>query len=87
MWCRRVPLSVYHCNALHTAHDLRTVAAARNAGPRSNGYGDGRAISIGELVNEGGARYELQLKGSGQTPFCRGADGRAVVRSSVRTPL
>ncbi|KAI2490816.1 hypothetical protein MHU86_23751 [Fragilaria crotonensis] len=44
-----------------------------------NGYGDGRAISIGEFHN-----HELQLKGSGPTPFCRGADGRAVLRSSIR---
>lgn len=55
------------------------------AGPSSDGYGDGRAISIGEVVHPvTGDRYELQLKGSGQTPFCRGADGRAVLRSSVR---
>lgn len=48
-----------------------------------NGYGDGRAISVGELV-VGGQRWEMQLKGAGTTPFCRGADGRAVLRSSVR---
>ena len=48
-----------------------------------NGYGDGRAISVGEVVVEG-ARWEMQLKGAGPTPFCRGADGRAVLRSSVR---
>lgn len=73
-----------------------------------DGYGDGRAISVGEILvshlhgdegkmKEGGkddedeelyphsaSRYELQLKGAGQTPFCRGADGRAVLRSSIR---
>ena len=50
-----------------------------------NGYGDGRAISVGEMVNPvTGARHELQLKGGGRTPFCRGADGRAVLRSSIR---
>jgi len=48
-----------------------------------NGYGDGRAVSVGEVVSEKG-RYELQLKGGGKTPFCRGADGRAVLRSSLR---
>ncbi len=31
-----------------------------------------------------GHRWEMQLKGGGQTPYCRGADGRAVLRSSVR---
>jgi len=48
-----------------------------------NGYGDGRAISVFEGVFEG-RRWELQLKGGGPTPYCRGADGRAVLRSSVR---
>ena len=48
-----------------------------------NGYGDGRAISVFEGVFEG-KRWELQLKGGGPTPYCRGADGRAVLRSSVR---
>ncbi|MBE9029333.1 YdiU family protein [filamentous cyanobacterium LEGE 11480] len=48
-----------------------------------NGYGDGRAISVFEgIVN--GQRWEMQLKGGGPTPYCRGADGRAVLRSSVR---
>ncbi len=48
-----------------------------------NGYGDGRAISVFEgLFN--GSRWEMQLKGGGPTPYCRGADGRAVLRSSVR---
>ena len=48
-----------------------------------NGYGDGRAISVFEGVF-GGRRWEMQLKGGGPTPYCRGADGRAVLRSSVR---
>ena len=48
-----------------------------------NGYGDGRAISVFEgIIN--GKRWEMQLKGGGSTPYCRGADGRAVLRSSVR---
>ncbi len=48
-----------------------------------NGYGDGRAISVFEgIIN--GQRWEMQLKGGGPTPYCRGADGRAVLRSSVR---
>lgn len=49
-----------------------------------NGYGDGRAISIFEGVFNNGKRWEMQLKGAGATPYCRGADGRAVLRSSVR---
>jgi uncharacterized protein YdiU (UPF0061 family) len=48
-----------------------------------NGYGDGRAVSVLEAVIKG-KRYEMQLKGGGRTPYCRGADGRAVLRSSIR---
>ncbi|MFT7259895.1 MAG: hypothetical protein ACI9MS_001757 [Glaciecola sp.] len=48
-----------------------------------NGYGDGRAISVLEAVIKG-RRWEMQLKGAGRTPYCRGADGRAVLRSSIR---
>ena len=48
-----------------------------------NGYGDGRAISVFEGLFKG-KRWEMQLKGGGPTPYCRGADGRAVLRSSVR---
>lgn len=48
-----------------------------------NGYGDGRAISLLEAVIKG-QRWEMQLKGGGRTPYCRGADGRAVLRSSIR---
>ena len=48
-----------------------------------NGYGDGRAISVLEAVIKG-QRWEMQLKGGGRTPYCRGGDGRAVLRSSVR---
>ena len=48
-----------------------------------NGYGDGRAISVFEgMFNN--QRWEMQLKGGGPTPYCRGADGRAVLRSSAR---
>ena len=46
--------------------------------------GDGRAITLGEVLNGAGERWELQLKGAGPTPFSRRADGRAVLRSSVR---
>jgi uncharacterized protein YdiU (UPF0061 family) len=64
-----------------------------------NGYGDGRAISVLEVLVPDDAssvtaepgqqrrpnkRWEFQLKGGGRTPYCRGADGRAVLRSSIR---
>jgi len=46
--------------------------------------GDGRAHLLGEYINSKGDRWELQLKGSGKTPYSRFGDGRAVLRSSVR---
>lgn len=48
--------------------------------------GDGRAINLGE-VNTGDGHLMLQLKGAGPTPFSRGADGLAVLRSSLREYL
>jgi uncharacterized protein YdiU (UPF0061 family) len=46
--------------------------------------GDGRAIGLGEVIGSDGQRHELQLKGAGPTPYSRFADGRAVLRSSLR---
>jgi len=46
--------------------------------------GDGRAITLGDVSGADGKRYELQLKGAGPTPYSRTADGRAVLRSSLR---
>ena len=49
--------------------------------------GDGRAILAGEIINEAGEKNEIQWKGAGATPYSRHADGRAVLRSSVREYL
>jgi uncharacterized protein YdiU (UPF0061 family) len=46
--------------------------------------GDGRVIFLGEAINAKGEHWELQLKGAGPTPYSRFADGRAVLRSSIR---
>ena len=64
-------------------------ALAHRYGGHQFGYwagqlGDGRAVLLGDYVNSEGQRWELQLKGSGKTPYSRSGDGRAVVRSSVR---
>jgi serine/tyrosine/threonine adenylyltransferase len=64
-------------------------AYAANYGGHQFGHwagqlGDGRAIGLGEVVDREGARWELQLKGAGPTPYSRHADGRAVLRSSIR---
>src|SRR5690606_16543833 len=49
--------------------------------------GDGRAITLGEWVAKSGESWEMQLKGAGPTAYSRMADGRAVLRSSVREYL
>ena len=49
--------------------------------------GDGRALMIGEITDSGGTDWEIQLKGSGLTPFSRMGDGRAVLRSTIREYL
>ncbi|XP_068623675.1 protein adenylyltransferase SelO-like [Battus philenor] len=46
--------------------------------------GDGRAHILGEYVNRNGESWQPQLKGSGETPYSRFGDGRAVLRSSIR---
>ncbi len=49
--------------------------------------GDGRAILLGEIKNQAGEYWDLQLKGAGITPYSRRGDGRAVLRSSIREYL
>ena len=49
--------------------------------------GDGRAILLGEVLNERGERWDLHLKGAGMTPFSRDGDGRSVLRSAIREYL
>ncbi|DBA70940.1 TPA: hypothetical protein ACH3X2_011384 [Trebouxia sp. C0005] len=46
--------------------------------------GDGRVVNLGEVEGRNGQKWELQLKGAGKTPYSRMADGRAVMRSSIR---
>ncbi len=58
------------------------------SGHQFGGYtprlGDGRGLLLGEVVNNAGERWDVHLKGAGQTPFSRTGDGRAVLRSSIR---
>lgn len=49
--------------------------------------GDGRAILLGEVRNSRGEKWDIQLKGAGQTPYSRMGDGRAVLRSTIREYL
>ncbi|MGE5319504.1 MAG: protein adenylyltransferase SelO family protein, partial [Hyphomicrobiaceae bacterium] len=66
---------------------LASVYAGHQFGNWVPQLGDGRALTIAEIRTPGGERMELQLKGAGQTPYSRGADGRAVLRSSIREYL
>lgn len=66
------------------AQPVATVYAGHQFGQFVPQLGDGRAHLIGVYTDTAGARHELQLKGSGPTPFSRFADGRAVLRSSLR---
>jgi uncharacterized protein YdiU (UPF0061 family) len=65
-----------------------TPVAQAYAGHQFGGFsprlGDGRALLLGELVDTQGRRRDLHLKGSGRTPFARGADGKAVVGPMLR---
>lgn len=64
-----------------------TAYAGHQFGNWAGQLGDGRAIIAGEITNESGEKTELQWKGAGATPYSRHADGRAVLRSSVREYL
>ena len=63
---------------------LASVYSGHQFGVWAGQLGDGRAISLGELIAPDATCWELQLKGAGRTPYSRGADGRAVLRSSIR---
>ena len=58
--------------------------AGHQFGGFSPRLGDGRALLLGELVDESGVRRDLHLKGSGRTPFARGGDGKAAVGPMMR---
>ncbi len=49
--------------------------------------GDGRAVLLGEHITEFGKKYDIQLKGSGQTPYSRGGDGKAVLKPMLKEYL
>eukprot|EP01100_Stratorugosa_tubuloviscum_P011146 TRINITY_DN4912_c0_g1_i1.p1 TRINITY_DN4912_c0_g1~~TRINITY_DN4912_c0_g1_i1.p1 ORF type:complete len:626 (+),score=256.73 TRINITY_DN4912_c0_g1_i1:73-1950(+) len=50
----------------------------------SGQLGDGATMYLGEIINQKGVRWEIQFKGAGKTPYSRTADGRKVLRSSLR---
>lgn len=66
---------------------IATVYAGHQFGHFVPQLGDGRALLLGQIRNPQGDLFELQLKGAGRTPYSRFADGRAVLRSSIREYL
>jgi uncharacterized protein YdiU (UPF0061 family) len=63
---------------------IAALYAGHQFGQYVSQLGDGRAILLGEVKNAAGEGWEVQLKGAGRTPYSRGGDGRAVLRSSIR---
>ena len=81
-------LAVLAGNALPTgAVPTATAYGGHQFGQWAGRLGDGRAITLGAAQNPPGEPWQVQLKGAGPTPFSRGADGRAVLRSSIREYL
>ena len=63
---------------------IATVYAGHQFGGYNPQLGDGRAVLLGEIVRADGQRFDLQLKGSGPTPYSRGGDGRAPLGPVLR---
>jgi len=66
------------------AEPIATVYAGHQFGGYNPQLGDGRAILLGEIVAPDGDRFDLQLKGSGPTPYSRGGDGRSPLGPVLR---
>ena len=66
------------------ADPLATVYAGHQFGGWNPQLGDGRAILLGEVITRDDVRYDIQLKGSGRTPYSRGGDGRAPLGPVLR---
>ena len=71
----------------HGAEPLAQVYAGHQFGGYSPQLGDGRAILLGEVICSSGERRDIQLKGSGRTPFSRGGDGKSALGPVLREYL
>jgi uncharacterized protein YdiU (UPF0061 family) len=69
------------------AKTISTVYAGHQFGSYVAQLGDGRAHLLGEIKSPSGETWEIQLKGSGKTPYSRFGDGKAVLRSTIREYL
>ena len=66
------------------ATPIATVYGGHQFGAWNPQLGDGRAILLGEVVDESGRRFDIQLKGAGQTPYSRMGDGRSPLGPVLR---
>lgn len=81
-------LAMLSGNALpEGAEPIAQAYAGHQFGGFSPQLGDGRAVLLGEVVSPGGARFDIQLKGAGPTPFSRRGDGRAWLGPVLREYL
>jgi serine/tyrosine/threonine adenylyltransferase len=69
------------------ARPVAAVYSGHQFGVWAGQLGDGRALLFGEIRNHRGETWDVQVKGSGPTPYSRGGDGRAVWRSTLREYL
>lgn len=69
------------------ADPIATVYAGHQFGSYNPQLGDGRALLLGEVIDRQGERYDLQLKGSGRTPYSRGGDGKSPLGPVLREYL
>jgi len=81
-------VAMLSANAMpETAAGLALAYAGHQFGHFTPQLGDGRALLLGELVDRKGRRRDVQLKGSGRTPFSRGGDGRSALGPALREYL
>lgn len=73
--------------SLQNAEPFAMLYAGHQFGHFNPQLGDGRAIIVAEVNNRNSQKWELQIKGSGLTPYSRDGDGRAVLRSTIREYL
>ncbi|MFN2289031.1 MAG: protein adenylyltransferase SelO family protein, partial [Chromatocurvus sp.] len=69
------------------AASIATVYAGHQFGQFNPQLGDGRALLLGEVVDNNGRRFDIQLKGSGRTPYSRSGDGRSPLGPVIREYL
>lgn len=69
------------------AEPIALAYAGHQFGQFNPQLGDGRALLLGEVLAPDGARFDLQLKGSGRTPFSRNGDGRCAIGPALREYL